>query len=420
MVFRAGGRRASLNQNLKKILFLTSEAPHTAAAGSIVFYRLFSDYPSELLHVITNHLPPDKAGRLTCQYKFLPLAADRLNRTRFWPWRAALRALGASRLVRLSKIDRLLNGFVPDLVATLMQDCWYYDLAARYATAHKLPLVLFCHDLADGFEPVPACLKKRQHIRDRAVYRQAVVRLCISQPMEAHFAQKFGANGEFLPPPRSSAPPGQEPEHCRVLKNQERLTLGYAGGLHYGYGEQLLAMLPVLRKTGTVVEVFGPEPTGPLQDLQQASDIFHFNGYASTPEDAARGLLEKCDAVLLPYLNPSGPHTRQYQTHFPSKLGDYLSLGLPLIVTGPADAAGVSWCIERSCALAVTNPTPAALHEALVLLRSEPELRTQLARAGQSAATYFDQPALADRMLTLLQGAHGNQSGSPALDLSQP
>ncbi len=394
------------DQTLPRLLFMTSEAPHTAAAGGIILHRLLSDYPAGRLLIVTNHPPPATASRLHCRYVQLPLAVDRLNRTRLWPWRAALRALGASALVPLGRVDVALAGFTPDVVVTLMQDTWYYDLAARYAVARGLPLVLMVHDLAHGFEPVPSWLQSRRLARDKAVCRQAKVRLCVSQPMADYFGTEFGTPGEVLLPPRSEVSFGQLPGNCRELKSPGRLTLGYAGGLHYGYGEQLLQMLPVLRATKTVVELYGPKPGGSISSLNEATDVFHFNGYLSPPEAAWSEVVRCCDAVLQPYLNPPGTHELQYRTHFPSKLGDCLALGLPLLITGPAYASGAAWCLARpGCALVVTEKEPVSLAAAIHRLRDDAELRVSLARSAQTVADKFSAPELRAQLLAHLRRA---------------
>lgn len=389
-----------------RVLFLSSEAPHTGAAGAIVFHRLFSGYPADRLLVVTSHLPPDGAARLPCRYEHLPLTVDRLNRTRFWRWRTALRVLGGAAWLDLGAVDRALAGFKPDVVVTLMQDSWYYDYAARYARNRRLPLVLFVHDLPDGFEPVAPGLHGRQHRRDAAVYRQAVRRICISDPMRAHFLSTYGVDGEVLPPPRSETPVSQPPDACAQLKRPGRLTLGYAGGLHYGYGEQLLQLLPALRETNTVVELFCPRPGGVIAPLNDATDVLHFHGHAPTPEAAWQGLLSRCDAVLQPYLNPSGQHERQYRTHFPSKLGDCLSLGLPLLVTGPDYASGAAWCREQGdVACLVADPAPGAIRQAFVRLRDDAALRVRLATRAQQAAEAFAPAGLRQRLTALLQNS---------------
>jgi hypothetical protein len=386
------------------VLLLSNEAPHTAAAGAIIFNRLLRDYPPDRLLVVTNNPPPTQAERLPCRYVHLPLAADRLNRTRFWHWRAILQSLGAAGLIRLSRVDAALQDFVPDVVVTLMQDCWYYELAARFARSRNLPLVLCVHDLPVGFAPVPDWLAPHQQARDVAVFRQAVHRLCVSQGMVDWFRSEYGLPSTVLLPPRDDGTPSQPPENCRALKNPGHLTLGYAGGLHYGYGEQLLAFLPVLRETGTFLEYFGPPPAGAVAALREATDVLHFNGYVSPPIEAWRRLLARCDVLVQPYLNPPGVHERQYRTHFPSKLGDCLTLGLPLLITGPDYASGVSWCAQYpDCALRVTEPGPDALRAALLRLRDKPALRVQLATGAQAAAPAFDATTLRGRLHALLQ-----------------
>lgn len=389
---------------LPRIALITAEAPHTASAGAVVLQRLFAAYPSDRLLVVTSHLPPSTAARLSCRYLHVPLLADRLLRTRFWSWRNSLRTLGATALLSGRRIDQALGEFQPDIVATLMQDSWYYEFAARFARRRRLPLTLFIHDLPDGFEPVAPWLRNLQHQRDARIYRQAAMRFCISESMRDHFEAGFGVGGDVLPPPRAEDPVAQPPENCARLKQPGRLTLGYAGGLHYGYGEQLLRMLPSLRATSTRVILFCPPPGGKLAGLAAATDTLQFRGRTPAPDGAWRGLLAACDAALQPYLNPPGEHARQYRTHFPSKLGECLSLGLPLLVTGPTDASGMAWCLQRpGCAMTVTEP--GALASALIRLRDDAALRVTLARRAQTEAAAFDAAPLRARLYTQLSNA---------------
>ena len=401
--------------SLPRVLFLSNEAPHTAAAGAIFFHRLLAEYPTDRLLVVTSHLPPAHATRLDCRYVHLPLKADRLNRTRFWPWRAILRVCGGSSFLNLKRIDEALGDFQPDVVVTLMQDSWFYDFAAHYARRRKLPLVVFVHDLPAGFEPVPAWLRARQQERDASVYRQAIRRVCISHPMTEHLASSFGATGEFLLPPRADVPPRQAPENCRQLKQPGQLTLGYAGGLHYGYGEQLLAMLPMLRATGTKLELFGPPPSGKVAALADATDVVRLHGYTATPEAAWQSLLTRCDVILQPYLDPAGEHALQYRTHFPSKLGDALSLGLPLLITGPEYAAGVAWCQQHPGSACWTgNPTDEALRQALHRLLTDSDLRVSLATQAQATAEEFAAPRLRRQFHEILCQSVGRPSIVPS------
>ena len=130
------------------------------------------------------------------------------------------------------------------------------------------------------------------------------------------------------------------------------------------------------------------------------------HGYISPPEAAWKELVANCDVVLQPYLNPPGGHERQYRTHFPSKLGDCLSLGLPLLITGPEYASGVDWCIRHpGCAEIVTDKNPDALAVSLHRLASDPEHRVVLAQGAQSVANEFDIPALRSKCYLAIQEA---------------
>jgi len=384
-----------------RLLFITNEPPHSCAAGSIYFHRLFRGYPSDRLLVITNSNLPELRHLLECRYASHSLWIDRLKRTRLWKWRTAARVLGGSDILSLSRLDRLVGDFRPDAVVTLMQDSWYYELAARYARVKNLPLILFVHDLPSVFEPVPPWLATLQFGRDRKIYEQAVLRVCVSSGMNAWFEREFGLPGAVVVPPSSPNPPTQALHLCRTLKHSGKLTLGYAGGLHYGYGEQIKNMIPAMRAANVQLEIFSPSPTGGLSDLPNLSDVLTFHGYAATPEDAWAKIIQRCDAVLLPYLDPPARHHLQYQTHFPSKLGDMLCLGLPTIITGPIDASGVMWCDEHgACAVSVADSSIGALIKVFEGLREDGDLRESLARRAQTAASFLSSSSLS----SLLQG----------------
>jgi hypothetical protein len=47
--------------------------------------------------------------------------------------------------------------------------------------------------------------------------------------------------------------------------------------------------------------------------------------------------------MILPYMNPAGSNELLYRTHFPSKLTEYLALGMPVVVSGPEEATGVRY-----------------------------------------------------------------------------
>lgn len=121
------------------------------------------------------------------------------------------------------------------------------------------------------------------------------------------------------------------------------LTLGYAGSLAYGYGEALVALIPVLREVGARILISTPRPPEKLKALLEESDVVEWMPHRADINEMWRTMQERADVMILPYSNPAGPHELLYRTHFPSKLTEYLALGMPVIVSGPEFATGVRY-----------------------------------------------------------------------------
>ena len=372
-----------------RILFFGSEPPGTGGAGSIYFHRLLRDVPASHLFVATHRPLPDDVERLSCRYLRQSLPLSSLENTRLWKLRFLARLAGLPRLVSLDELDRTIP-FVPDVVVTLMQDSLMYETASRYAVTRGYPLCVFVHDLAHGFEPLPRVFQALRQRADRRFLARSASIVCVSDGMKAYLREKWGLESDVILPPAPDHPVSTPPEACRTLKHPDRLTIGYAGGLHYGYGEQLLRIAPALRRAKAHVMVFGALPTGRLAALLNESDVLSFRGRLPTPEDAWREISDNCDATFLPYANPPGSFAEQYRTHFPSKLAEMTYLGLPVIVTGPADASGVSWFLERpGSALCVQNDDLVALERELSALRTDSSRRVSMAQTALSFAPTF-------------------------------
>jgi glycosyltransferase involved in cell wall biosynthesis len=95
---------------------------------------------------------------------------------------------------------------------------------------------------------------------------------------------------------------------------------------------------------------------------------------------------QDCDAVWLPYPNPAGSMERLYRHHFPSKLPEYLALGMPVLVTGPGFATGVRWARANPGAIAwAGGDSVDEMADLLKQLAANPGLRRQLAVQGWEA-----------------------------------
>jgi glycosyltransferase involved in cell wall biosynthesis len=328
--------------NEPRVLIISDEAPQTGTAGGLLLHRLFSGYPPECIRVITHFVPAIGDPLPGVDYLRLEPPWQRFERSRLNLLKRTMRAYGLVPNVAAGRIDRMIAGFNADVVLCVMQHAAYFDAAHHFARARSLPLVVIVHDVNEEFERVYKWAESAARARDGAFYRYASARLCISPEMEQFCAKAFGAPGSVLYPNRGEDLLPRPLELAGQLRRPPSLTLGFAGNLNFGYGEGILAMLPAVRAVGARVVIYGRPPGGAAAALAEARDCCEFRGFVPSAE-AWAAIQRDCDAVWLPYPDLGGQMERLYTHHFPSKLPEYLALGMPVVVTGPEYATGVRW-----------------------------------------------------------------------------
>jgi glycosyltransferase involved in cell wall biosynthesis len=357
-----------------RTLIISQEIPQTINAGSILFRRLFLGYPAERLLVI-GEPPQPGAELLPCRYQTVSCLGRRLETTRFSRVPRTLDALGIHR-VSDRAVEKLVGEFKPDVVVTVMQSLSFYGAAYRYARKHTLPLVLIVHDLPEEFERVFPAARPAQRRLNARIYNYASKRFCISPQMRDYLADVYGAAGDVLYPNRSEDLKPRPIALNKELRNGNNLTIGYAGSLAYGYGPQLAKMVAAFEQTRSALRIYSRTP------LPTSSSAVQFAGYAPAEETWKR-IQNECDAVILPYAFDDVGNELLYRTHFPSKLPEYLSLGMPIIVIGPSYATGVQWAKNNpEATLTVESNCPADWARAIERLRESNELRIKLAECA--------------------------------------
>ncbi|HEY1793412.1 MAG TPA: glycosyltransferase [Opitutaceae bacterium] len=373
------------------LLIISDEGPQTGTAGALLLHRLLSGYPPERLRVLADDVPTVGRPLPGVQYRRISPPWRRFERSRYNRLMRSLRAFNLVPHVADREFGRLLEGFRPDIVLCVMQHKAYYEEAHRFARSRGLPLVVVVHDINEEFEPVLPWAAAASRRRDAEFYGFAALRLCISPEMEAFCEKAYGARGTVLYPNRAEDLAPRAPEESRALRGPPALTLGFAGNLNYGYGEGILQMLPAVRAAGARVIIYGREPNGAAAPLRDATDCCEFRGFAERGEQWT-SFKRECDAVWQPYPNPAGTMERLYRYHFPSKLPEYLALGMPLIVTGPDYATGLAWA-RRNLGPDLCASSAAELGAVLAGLASSGEKRVALARLCHEAGERDFNPA---------------------------
>lgn len=374
-----------------RVLLYSEQVPESSYAGSLVLLRLFAGFPPEQL-LVAGPPPKEGADTLDCTYLPLRLPLQRLTRSRF----AAL--YRAAHLYRVAPgpdgpgVTAAIRQFRPTVVVCILQSFPHYAKAARLARELDVPLVWIVHDLPETFEPVPSWARKRQRTFNRDLYGQAGHRLCVSRQMAEYLQRLYGTEGTVLYPSRDEDLVARPVEETARLKEPDRLRLGYAGSLAYGYGRAIEELLPVLEESGTVLTVFTRE-----QPVWKDHPQVDFRGFAPSPKAAWEALQKDCDALLLPFDRQGEPNLKRlYSTHFPSKLTEYTALGMPIVVCGPTYSTGVLWARSNPEA-ALTAHEPGELAAHLHSLRTDGALRRKLAAGALEAGRRDFDPVVLKR-----------------------
>ena len=385
--------------SLPRLAVISEVIPESAYAGSLLLQRLFATYPADRLLVV-GPKPQTISATLPCRYLEFVQPGTRLYRSRFAPLVRSLETYGAFPQPRIpSAARRELDRFAPQGVVSVMQTQACFRLAQRTARRLRIPLHLIVHDLPEALEPVYRWAAGKQHANNGTVYRAAANRFCISDAMVEHCAAHYRADGTVLYPNRSDDLAPRAVEEAGRLRQGETLTIGYAGTLAYGYGETLARLARDLPGSRCRLRLYTKE-----SPEWATSDAVDWVGYAAAAQTWDRVKTE-CDAVVLPYSWNESDKQDLYRTHFPSKLPEYLQLGLPVLILGPPHATGVRWGLRNpDAAETVAADDPARWRAALDHLRTTPSRRTALAEGGvRAGARDFDPDLIRERFLRTLQ-----------------
>lgn len=372
--------------------------PQRTGAGELLVHRHLSALSQWDAMVIG---PQDRAADAEFQDK-IAIAPSRLYRwlSRFrrgvlWP--AADRVLAQ---FLLSDFADAANGFSPDVVVSVFQSDNFLTTAALYARQRGLPLVLFCHDDYESFMP-PAAQAGYSRI-----YRQASARLCVSQVMADEFARRYGVSGQVLPPI-----PGNAPQAARLQCDGDPLTIGFAGSVNQGYEQAMVCLADALSDCGgrLVVTSRTPRTIAPrIWTHPAVSDLGEVE-----PENLMAKLLGEGVNVLA-VIQSFDAAERLIKFNFPSKLTEYMTFGLPILVAAPEYASASLWLQqEKDAAVLITRPQAEAFVEPLARLQRAGE-RLALANKMGEIAKRYDPRLLHDQFENALLAAIGSSRAAPA------
>jgi glycosyltransferase involved in cell wall biosynthesis len=384
---------------LPRLLILSSAVPETRPAGAHLLYRMLRGYPPSHILSIGPRTHP-QSELLPSPYRYLaPAPSARLDHTRLAALKRSFESLGLVGRIPLSRVRAAVGDYEPDVVLTVMERRDYVDAAHRYCKAHRLPLIVIVHDRLESFDMVYRPFAAAQVARNADTYRFASARLCVSPEMVAHLREVYGAEGTVLYPIRSEGLQPRPAELSGRLVAPPSLTIAYCGALSYGYGRRLREVAPAMVRAGARIRIYSRDT-----EADWPEGVIFAGGM---PADQLWAQVKRdCDAVWLPYAHDAF-HRKLYSTHFPSKLTEYAALGMPLLISGPAEATGVRWGLRQASAVVtLADETVRSLEEAVAELRQDHARRVALAAAVTQVGAEFDPDAIRRQFVGIVKSVH--------------
>jgi glycosyltransferase involved in cell wall biosynthesis len=373
---------------LPRLLYAGDVPVEASYHGSALLYRLLQDYPPEKLRIIESSLirsfPERRLSHVP--YTSVGVGYRRLLRTRFARSYSSWLTLASRRHRR--RVEAALDDFHPDVVLTVTHG-YLWDCAAQFAEDQHLPLHLICHDDWPRLTNIFAFLKPHVDRRLGEVYRQAVSRLCVSPFMCDAYRERYGAPGEVLYPTRAADAPVCSSPPERLRQPSRGLTVAFAGTVNtHGHLIGLRLLAETLATLGGRLLIFGPfTPTDSNCESLNLPNVV-CRGFLPSATLMER-LREEVDVLFVPmsFAPEDRPNT---EICFPSKLTDYTSVGLPLLIYGPDYCSAVRWARQNPCvAELVTQPEFEPLFGAVQRLSRSAETRWQLAQSALTAGEKF-------------------------------
>ncbi len=273
-------------------------------------------------------------------------------------------------------LRRGIDEFQPEAVLTAgIAGAWIQ--AAGLAHNRRIPLHMIVHDDHHyAYFWLPQLKDFGERLFQRA-YRQAVSRLCVSEPMREEYLRRFGVDGQVLMPSRGCDSVCFSEPRSDIARKVNCLNVVYAGSIS-GHGFEVMESIAAeFARRGHQLVLYTPSQPPPS---------LNFSHLVLRPPIASAELIDQLhrEADLLLLWTDSSESIREVvRTLFPSKMVDYTAAAVPIVVVAPQDACIVRYLQDRpELAFLVKDDCPEAVATAVDTLAQNPELRRSLAVAA--------------------------------------
>lgn len=330
---------------LPRLLYVADVPAESSYHGSALVYRLLQAYPSDLLRVVEGRTSRSRPERRLpdVTYECLPAGRSRLLNSRLHRWYSLKLSLSATSWAR--HIPARLHGFVPQAVLTVGHG-YLWLTAAELARRRQIPLHFIVHDDWPRLAGLPGPFGAWVDGQFGRAYRQAASRLCVSPWMADEYRRRYRIEGEVLYPSRASDAPTFLGPPDRAQRARSGLVVAFAGTINVpDYSRLLRGLADCLEPHGGQLIIFGPLTARQVAQAGLARANVKLCGLLPSA-DLMHRLRADADVLFVPMSFAAADRVAM-ETNFPSKLTDYTSVGLPLLIQGPPTCSAVRWSAEH-------------------------------------------------------------------------
>jgi glycosyltransferase involved in cell wall biosynthesis len=371
---------------LPRLLYVGDVPVEASYHGSALLHRLLSDYPVDRLMILETARPSEPDRRLRqVKYTSHPIGKQRWLNTRFHPYAMAWFSRAGKQ--EGPKISQSVNGFDFEAVLTVAHGFGWLA-AAEIAKQRRSPLHLVVHDDWPRVADVGPRFRNWIDEQFGNVYRQAQSRLCVSPAMSRFYEERYGTPGDVMYPSRAADAVDFEAPPPRLGSNDRQFTIAFAGTINsQGYIDALKTLQNALQPVNGRLLIFGPLTEDAAQQIGLNDACTKVCGLLSSEQLLAR-LREEANALFVP-MSFAACDRDNMTLAFPSKLADYTTMGVPLLIYGPSYCSAVRWARDNAGVAEVVD-TESGLRDAVTSLATHPEHRIALGtRALEAGREYF-------------------------------
>jgi glycosyltransferase involved in cell wall biosynthesis len=263
------------------------------------------------------------------------------------------------------------------------------DLPAAYL-ASKLASVPFIAYFFDyySYQAIVPLYKPFTHFAERLVVTGADAVIVPNEHLADEYRRRYGVQAVVIHNPlddEQSVPVDSE-QIDPVEIGTDTLSIVYTGQVYDAHYDAFITLVQAMERLNDPrlkLHIYTAQPVEVLQNAGiRGAVVFH----PHLPQSAIRPVQRQADVLFLP-LAFNSPYPEIIRTSAPSKLGEYLISGRPILAHVPKGSFVASYLREHNCGLVVDDQDPQLLAEALQKLVRDAELRTTLVRNAQQRAS---------------------------------